>query len=222
MEDVTDGGGPPLASAVCCRDVVVVQSARDLREAVACVVLAADACGDLVVEKCSAALPSWRWLGGATPSSAFRDETLELVDWDESRAPGHVYRLDVREEPSQCRRTDPECLGGLAARVGEPLDVARRAHDRARSARLSWRDGWDGLCAWPAHLRRWERRAVAARFLFASLLAAARHSRTAYTNGGMVLHQDASVSLLLSRLVVPVRGRFVVADWGRFSVRWRG
>ena len=59
-------------------------------------------------------------------------DSLEFVGGDRLGAPGHLDRLDVREQAAESGAADAERLGGLAARVGESFDVARLAHDHPR------------------------------------------------------------------------------------------
>jgi hypothetical protein len=63
----------------------------------------------------------------------FGEESFELVDRDQPCAPGHLDRLDVREDaPDKGGAADAERFGGLAAGVSEPLDERRRPDDRQR------------------------------------------------------------------------------------------
>jgi hypothetical protein len=74
---------------------------------------------------------AWRRrLGG---SSTFGEESLELVDRDQLRAPGHLDRLDVRENAaSEGGAADAERFGGLGAGVREPLDALRPTNQGGR------------------------------------------------------------------------------------------
>lgn len=66
------------------------------------------------------------------------EQALELVDRDEAPARLQLDRLDQREDaPVEARGADPERLGRLRPRVGEPLDAGRLAHDRTRDVRAA-------------------------------------------------------------------------------------
>jgi hypothetical protein len=71
--------------------------------------------------------------------SLLGDQSLELVDGDESRSPRHLDRLDQRQDASVERRAaDSDGRGRLRARVGESLDMRLLAND------LDWCRGWLG------------------------------------------------------------------------------
>ena len=94
------------------------------------------------------------WLSRPPP---FGEQSLELVDGDEPRAPRHFNRLDQRQDAMvECRTADAERLGSLRAVVGEPLDALRLSDDLARCR------GRIGRC-------------VPARFLTPTSQATARH-----------------------------------------------
>jgi hypothetical protein len=70
---------------------------------------------------------SFRWM------SPLSDQSLEFVCWNQPRAPWHVDGLDERQHSrGEGRATDAERLGGLCARVREPLDAGGPAHDGER------------------------------------------------------------------------------------------
>lgn len=134
---------------------VGVEAASDVSEGLAGCVLPADALGDL----------SWelrRATGRLRPrtrtceSASLDGEPFKLVDRDETRSPGELDDLDVREQARQSRPADPERLGCLGARVRETLDLGRPADDRRSSLGklegLRW-DGWRWRRGVPLRLR---------------------------------------------------------------------
>jgi hypothetical protein len=76
-----------------------------------------------------------RWPTGRTRSGAraagldvLLQETLELRHRDEALAPRRLEAVDQRDDPPVDRGgAESECLGGLPAAVGEPLDSGRLA-----------------------------------------------------------------------------------------------
>lgn len=105
-----------------------VEIARDLGEALTGGVLSADALDELGRQDGGASgraggAPAFAWW-----SAAFGEESFELVDGDDLRAPGQLDQLDVRQQAVEGGAADAERLGCLAAGVGEALHLGRRAH----------------------------------------------------------------------------------------------
>jgi hypothetical protein len=128
----SDGRGPPLAAALCGWDGAVVEFAYDFAEAAAGVVCCLDSFDDRFGELPRAASGGRCWVrsGG---SSMFGEESFEFVDRDQPCAPGHLDRFYLGEDaPEKGRAADAEGFGGLAARVGEPLDVRCQPDGRRR------------------------------------------------------------------------------------------
>jgi hypothetical protein len=89
--------------------------------------------------------------------------------------PRQLDDLDVGQHTAEGRAADSECFRCLAACVGEPLDAAGLAHDRARrsgSRELRGRPGCLGCRSWLV---------AATRFLGAPLLSATRHEYSVHT-----------------------------------------
>ena len=145
-----------MPAALCGWDSLGVELACDFAQAAAGAVRCLDSFDDLFGELPRAASGGrcWARSGG---SSTFGDESFELVDRDQPCAPGHLDRLDVGEDASEKgRAADAERFGGLAARVGEPLDARCLPDDRRRLSR--WRRcsgavGFPGIRG-PERLRR--------------------------------------------------------------------
>jgi hypothetical protein len=71
--------------------------------------------------------------------SSLGNHAFEFVNGDQPRAPGHLDRVDVRQDSAdEGRAADAESFGGLRARVGEPFDVRSAASDDPRLRYRYW------------------------------------------------------------------------------------
>ena len=125
-----------MLAALCGWDGVGVELAGDLAQALTGGVGGLDSFDHLLgnLPRAAAERRCRARLGGVP---AFGEESFELVDRDQPCTPGHLDRLDVWEDaPDEGRAADAESFGGLAAGVGEPLDVWRRPDDRPGLDRL--------------------------------------------------------------------------------------
>jgi hypothetical protein len=105
-------------------DAVGVGRAGDLAEALASRVCGIDSFDHRFENLPRAASECWCGARLAGPL-AFGEEAFELVDRYQLRAPRHLDRLDIREDsPNEGGGADAERLGGMATRVGEPLDAS--------------------------------------------------------------------------------------------------
>jgi hypothetical protein len=129
FEDAANGRRPPAPATVCRRDSPIVEVSRDLTEAPSGLTLSANMVDDVGREDLRSSL-SCRRCGCASGSSPFRDESLELIDGDESRSPRHLDRLDQRQDSVVERRAaHSQRRGRLRAGVGEALYTRRLSND---------------------------------------------------------------------------------------------
>jgi hypothetical protein len=79
---------------------------------------------------------AWAYPGllpGSSRSASFRNQAPQLVDRDESCAPRHLYGFNQwQDAPIEGGAADAERFRRLRARVGQPLDARRLAHDQRR------------------------------------------------------------------------------------------
>jgi hypothetical protein len=109
-----------------------VEISSDLSKPLTGGTFGADACDDLARHGLGTPGRRERRLGRPWRSAALLEESLELVGWNESSAPRHLDRLNVREDATvESRAADAERLGGLGARVGESFDTGRLADDHS-------------------------------------------------------------------------------------------
>jgi hypothetical protein len=114
---------PPLRTAMGGRRLARVEVAGDLMQALPLPVLCLNVTHELVRD---GGRPSRRRrrLAHSRGAAPLFDESLELVDRNQSGTPGHVDRFEQGEHPpAEGRSTQPEGLCGLRPRVGEPLDL---------------------------------------------------------------------------------------------------
>jgi hypothetical protein len=113
---------------LCGWDAVGVEFSGDLAQAAAGGVGGLNSFDDVIGELSRAAWDLQGWASVGWPTM-FGEEAFEFVGRDQSCAPGHLDRLHVwKDAPEKGGATDAERLGGLASRIGEPLD-ARRVPD---------------------------------------------------------------------------------------------
>ena len=113
------------------RDAAVVEIARDLAKGPPCLPRGSNVVDDFGRDALRAS-PFHFLCPRSSRSSLFGDESLELVDRDERRPPRHLDRLDQRKDAAvECRPAYAKRLGGLRARVGEPLNARRFSNDLA-------------------------------------------------------------------------------------------
>ena len=98
-----------------------VELARDLAHALALGVSSADVSDQLGREPRLSTGP--RSLSNSRHLPALGEVTLELSDWDQPSTPLRLHCCDSRDDATIKRcEADADRLGGLLARVGEPLD----------------------------------------------------------------------------------------------------
>jgi hypothetical protein len=185
---------PPSRPAVCRRRGALVEFPRDLSEVLACLAL----CSDLGDEFSGQHSRSSRLravdVRSAGGSSHEGGESLQLVDRDELRTGSDFDRFDEGEYVTdKGRAADPECGGGLGARVREPLDASRLQDDNPRFGALR-----SGLDRRPRGADRLRRRHVALRLFPRPSQPPTSHRRIVQKLCS-IWHLDASVSGLLSR-----------------------
>jgi hypothetical protein len=113
------------------RDAACVEISRYLSELLTGGTFRADACDDLARHGLGTPGRRGRRLGRPWWSPALLDESLELVGWNESSAPRHLNRLNVREDAAvESRAADAERLSGLGTRIGESFYACCFANDR--------------------------------------------------------------------------------------------
>jgi hypothetical protein len=104
-----------------------VQVACDLSEARPGGALGTDAIDDVRRQDSRPSARAGGTLAVPWRPASLGEEPFELVDGDELGAPGQLDQLDIGEDAVEGGAADAECLGRLAARVGESLDFGRRA-----------------------------------------------------------------------------------------------
>lgn len=107
--------------------------ARDLSETAAGGVLGPDSVDDVGRDLGGASGPPHGLRLRSSRLAALCEQPLQLVDWNQTRAPRHLDRLDEWEDaPVEGRAADAECFGRLRSRVRESLDARGFALDHVR------------------------------------------------------------------------------------------
>ena len=191
---------PPLAPALRGRDMFSVELARDLAQALALGVSSADVSNQLGRESRPSTGP--RSLANSRRLPALDEVALELGDWDQPCTPFRLHCCDRRDDTAIERcEAYTDRIGGLLARVGEPLDPLRELDVWRRGRRCSW--------------------CVAVLFVAPSSLPSVRHPYTVQQSCGCFAPRCICVSLAIavaSSCTDDGRSRPV----GRLSVRCRG
>lgn len=113
---------------MCCCDSLIVEVARDLAEAPSSLALSSDVGNEVRRENLRPSSLGRRYPCVSPPPLG--EQSLELVDGDESRSPRHLDRFDQWEHAAvEGGAAHAERCGRLRARVGESLDTRRFSND---------------------------------------------------------------------------------------------
>lgn len=129
LQDGAHSRWPPSRTTMTRRCLAVVEVARDLSQASAGGTLRPDV-ADEVGREGPWSSGFCRLRSSSSWPPPFGDQSLELVHRNQAGSPGHLDRLDQREDAAVERRAaDAEGLGRLCAGVREPLDAGCLAND---------------------------------------------------------------------------------------------